>query len=103
MQAWDVDLLTAVYVIKTGHYPERRCRPSSPTGPRSDGRTVEVGRFEHLRDDFLRSWSSTRYPRRRSSSRRSGLHRPGTAADAAPTRTTTTTSCANWSRTTPGT
>ena len=52
MQAWDVDMLTAIYAIKTGHYPGELPAALSHRAPQ-DGRTVEVGRFEHLRDDFL--------------------------------------------------
>jgi hypothetical protein len=52
MQAWDVDLLTAAYAIKSGRYPAELPRELSDRAPR-DGRSVEVARFEHLRDDFL--------------------------------------------------
>jgi hypothetical protein len=52
MQAWDVDMLTAIYAIKTGHYPGALPPALAHRAPQ-DGRAVEVGRFEHLRDDFL--------------------------------------------------
>ena len=52
MRAWDVDLLTAAYAIKTGRYPGDLATELADRVP-ADGRAVEVGRFEHLRDDFL--------------------------------------------------
>jgi len=52
MQVWDVDLLTAVYALRTGHYPGDLPPELADRGP-DDDRSVEVGRFEHLRDDFL--------------------------------------------------
>ena len=44
--------LTAAYAIKTGHYPGDLPPELADRVPH-DGRSVEVGRFEHLRDDFL--------------------------------------------------
>jgi len=52
MQAWDVDLLTAAYALKSGRYPQDLPPELSDRAPR-DGRSVEVARFEHLRDDFI--------------------------------------------------
>jgi hypothetical protein len=54
MQAWDVDLLTAIYGIKTGHHPPGAELPAAIAAriPAGVG-TVDVGRFEHLREDFL--------------------------------------------------
>ena len=54
MRAWDVDLLTAAYAIKTGHHPAgAEPPPSLAARLPADGRSVEVGRFEHLREDLL--------------------------------------------------
>jgi hypothetical protein len=52
MQAWDVDLLTAVYALRTGHYPADLPPELADRDP-GDDRVCEVGRFEHLRDDIL--------------------------------------------------
>ena len=55
MQAWDVDYLTAAYAITTGHYPDGAVLPEelADRRPRAGQRPAEVGRFEHLREDFL--------------------------------------------------
>jgi len=52
MRAWDVDMLTASYALKMGRYP-RPLPPELAHMRPSDGRSVEVGRFEHLRSDIL--------------------------------------------------
>jgi hypothetical protein len=54
MQAWDVDLLTALYGIKSGHNPPGAELPPEVAGRMPPGvGAIDVGRFEHLRDDLL--------------------------------------------------
>ena len=84
MQAWDVDLLTAAYAIKTGHYPGDLPPELADRVPH-DGRSVEVGRFEHLRDDFLSFLERHEVPAPAEFVEAVRPHRLATAADAAPT------------------
>jgi len=54
MQAWDVDFLSAVYGIKTGHYPPGSdLPPQLAAGIPSGVGAIDVGRFEYLREDLL--------------------------------------------------
>jgi hypothetical protein len=52
MREWDVDMLTASHAMITGHYPAPLPAEIARHRP-SDRPPVEVGRFEHLRDDLL--------------------------------------------------
>ena len=102
MQAWDVDLLTATYAMKTGHYPGDLPPELADRVPH-DGRSVEVGRFEHLRDDFLSFLERHEVPAPAEFVEAVRASPPRHGSRAAHTRTTTTTTCGNSSPATPGT
>ena len=95
MQAWDVDLLTAIYALRTGHYPGDMPPELADRDP-DDGRSVEVGRFEHLRDDFLSFLERHEVPAPAEFVEVVRTSPPRHFSNSgAPTPTTTTTSCAN--------
>jgi hypothetical protein len=52
MQAWDIDMFSAAHAVKTGHYPGP-LPPGLAHRKPADGRSVEVGRFEHMYADLL--------------------------------------------------